>query len=73
MYCPKDGNCLFDNFKNTGVHICAFSECVYPEALEAAIYARIAKILSYHQKERYAAELQLLKQTLNNLLTRKVP
>ena len=55
MYCPRDGKCVFDRFRVTGVHICALPRCQYPQEVIKALKKNIAR---YPNRTEYREELE---------------
>lgn len=69
MFCPRDGKCIYDGFKQTGVHICALPRCQYPKELKRALQNRIANILGQPQgRTRRAGELEILRNEIVKLI-----
>lgn len=55
MCCPRDGKCVFDRFRVTGVHICALPRCQYPQEVIKALKKNIAR---YPNRTEYREELE---------------
>lgn len=69
MFCPRDGKCIYDGFKQTGVHICVLPRCQYPKELKRALQNRIANILGQPQgRTRRAGELEILRNEIVKLI-----